>query len=87
LTNYPNPFDQLTTIKFGLQQQSNVTLSVYNLVGKQVFESTKNSVASGTYEINFDGSNLSNGIYLYKISAIGKDGQAHVAYNKMTKTK
>ncbi len=84
--NYPNPFSEITTIKFGLKQQSSVTLSVYDLLGQRVFESTKDSLHPGSYEFNFDGSNLSGGIYIYKLSAIGRDGQHYVATKKMIRS-
>lgn len=83
--NYPNPFHDVTTIKFGLNQQSRVTLSVYNLFGQKVYESTENALPTGTYQLNFDGSNLSSGIYLYKIIARGSNGQNYVTSQKMVK--
>ncbi len=83
--NFPNPFTEITTIKFGIEQQSNVTLSVYDLVGKKVFTSTKNGLPSGTYEFNFNGTNLSNGVYIYKINAINKAGQNYITTKKMVK--
>jgi len=85
--NYPNPFQGITTIKFGLAQQSKVTLSVYNLFGQRVFESTERALSTGSYQFNFDGSNLSSGIYLYKIIARGRDGRLYVTSQKMVKSK
>ena len=83
LVNYPNPFKGFTTIEFGLEQRSNVTLSVSNLVGQTVFELTQNGLPSGTHIYNFDASNLSNGAYIYKINATGANGQTYVASEKM----
>lgn len=87
LGNYPNPFKEITTIKFGLKQQSKVTLRVYNLFGQRVFESNKGALLPGSYQFDFDGSNLSSGIYIYKINAISKNGQNYVATNKMILSK
>lgn len=87
LGNYPNPFDQSTTIRFGLLQPAKVTLSVTNLVGQKVFELTENGLSAGPHEINFDASNLSSGVYIYKINATGINGQNYVASKKMILSK
>lgn len=83
LTNYPNPFKEITTIQFVLEQQSKVALGVYNLLGEQVFELTQNRLPSGSHSFDFDASNLSSGIYLYKINATGINGQNYEATKKM----
>ena len=83
LSNYPNPFDQSTTIQFGLLKPSKVTLSVSNLFGQKVFEVTENGLSSGIHEFNFDASNLSSGIYIYQIHATGVNGQNYVSAKKM----
>lgn len=83
LTNYPNPFKEITTIQFVLEQQSKVVLGVYNLLGEQVFELTQNRLPSGSHSFDFDASNLSSGIYLYKINATGINGQNYEATKKM----
>ncbi len=87
LGNYPNPFNGITTIKFGLQQHSKVSLSVFNLFGQRVYESTSQDLVPGAYEFNFDGSNLSSGMYMYKIIATARDGRKYVASNKMIRSK
>lgn len=81
--NYPNPFRQNTTIKFGLDQRSTVTLTVFNLSGQQVFEANRQEFTEGNHEINFNAANLGSGTYLYKVTAQGKDGQVYVGTNKM----
>lgn len=85
--NFPNPFNGITTIKFGLQQPSKVSLVVFNLFGQNVYQSTSQDLAPGNYEFNFDGSNLSSGMYLYKIIARGRDGRNYVTTNKMIRSK
>ena len=67
--NYPNPFNPSTKIRFTLPQAGNVNLSVYNLLGEKVAEVMNQEMTSGTFEVTFDGSNLSSGIYFYKINA------------------
>lgn len=84
-SNYPNPFNQSTTIKFKLPQQSKVTLSVYNIIGRKVFELTENELPAGTHLIDFNASKLRSGIYMYKINATTVNGQNFVDSKKMIK--
>lgn len=65
--NYPNPFNPSTNIKFQLNKDTEIELSVFNLTGTKVQTLAKGFYRSGTYEINFDGKNLSSGIYFYKL--------------------
>jgi hypothetical protein len=81
--NYPNPFNPTTTIKFGLPEQSEVTLSVYNVLGQKVYEMTEHSLAAGIHSYNFNAANLSSGIYVYTIHATGSHGQNFVQSKKM----
>ena len=67
--NYPNPFNPNTTIKFQTKDLRLVTLKVYNIIGKEVATLVNENLKAGNYEVTFDGSNLSSGIYLYKIKA------------------
>ena len=85
VSNYPNPFNQSTAIKLRLPQQSQVTFSVFNMVGAKVFELTENELPSGTHEFMLDASKLSSGIYFYEINAIGRDGQTYFGSKKMIK--
>lgn len=67
--NYPNPFNPVTTIKFSIPEKQNVKISVYNALGQKIkvlFDEIKDA---GIYTINFDGSELSSGIYFYRIDA------------------
>jgi hypothetical protein len=65
--NYPNPFNPSTTLRFTLPQAGNVNLSVYNLLGEKVAEVLNQEMTSGSFEVSFDGSNLSSGVYFYTI--------------------
>jgi len=68
MQNYPNPFNPSTTIPYTLKSSSNVRLSVYDLLGREVAVLVDNErKAAGTYEISFQASYLPSGIYLYRI--------------------
>ena len=67
--NYPNPFNPTTTIEFSLPKSQNVTLKVYNLLGQEVATLINSNMTAGNHSINFNASNLSSGLYIYKISA------------------
>jgi hypothetical protein len=66
--NYPNPFNPSTKITFSVPVTSNVSLQIYNILGQKVMDAIMDQVyEAGVYEYNFDGTNLSSGIYLYTI--------------------
>ncbi len=67
--NYPNPFNPQTTIVYSLASKSHVLLKVYDILGKEVATLVNEIMQPGRYEVKFDGSNLSSGIYFYKIIA------------------
>ncbi len=71
LNNYPNPFNPSTHIKFHIAQSGPVKLKVYNVLGKEIRMLVNEEKSPGDYEVNFDGSNLSSGIYLYVLEAGG----------------
>ncbi|MFA6978909.1 MAG: T9SS type A sorting domain-containing protein [Ignavibacteriaceae bacterium] len=67
--NYPNPFNPSTKIKFSIPQTSFVTLKVYDMLGKEIITLINEEKTIGNYEIDFNASNLSSGVYFYKIQA------------------
>jgi hypothetical protein len=71
--NYPNPFNPSTTIRFGLPETAPVTLEVYNLQGQKVTVLLQNVTKSaGMHTISFNASNLSTGVYVYRITVGSK---------------
>lgn len=64
--NYPNPFNPTTTISYNVAQRSAVKLTVYDVLGN-VVEELVNEVQAGPQHVAFDGSNLSSGVYFYKL--------------------
>lgn len=67
--NYPNPFNPSTTIRYSLPASAHVTISVYNIAGQEVRVLVNSTQSSGNHVVNFDGSRLSSGTYIYKIVA------------------
>lgn len=67
--NYPNPFNPSTKIKYSVPEAGNIRLSVYNLVGEEVAVLVNGFSQEGAFEVTFDASNLSTGIYLYKLQS------------------
>ena len=67
--NYPNPFNPNTRIKFSVAKETNVNLTVFNLLGEKVKELKNEVMKPGYYEMEFDASSFASGIYLYKIQA------------------
>ena len=65
--NYPNPFNPSTTIQYSIPESGNVKLLVYNSLGEVVANPVNGYKTAGTYRINFNASELSSGIYYYKI--------------------
>jgi len=67
--NYPNPFNPTTTIKYQLPIRSNVEITVFNILGQQIWERRINQQSAGQYEINVNLSNNSSGVYFYRLVA------------------
>ena len=70
--NYPNPFNPTTTIKFGLPEQGFVDLRVYNILGEEVSRLVNQELAAGYHEVNFGTTDISSGMYIYRIDVKGK---------------
>jgi len=67
--NYPNPFNPATSIKFALQKAGIVNLIVYNMLGEQIATLVNEVKEAGFYDVQFDASNLSTGVYIYRFTA------------------
>jgi hypothetical protein len=67
--NYPNPFNPTTNIKYSITKESQVTLKVFDVLGKEVENLVNQKQAAGSYEVNFNASKLSSGIYIYRLEA------------------
>ena len=69
--NYPNPFNPSTQIQFALPAQSNVRLSVFDMLGREVVVLVNGDKPAGKFTVNFDGSTLSSGMYMYRLVSNG----------------
>lgn len=69
--NYPNPFNPSTRIGYELATAGAVRLSVYDILGREVAVLVNQERAAGRYEVSFDASGLSSGVYLYRLQLGG----------------
>ncbi len=69
--NYPNPFNPVTNIKFSIPKNGQTAMKIYDILGNEVMTYFNQFLEAGNYNIHFDASNLSSGIYYYKL--ISKD--------------
>lgn len=69
--NFPNPFNPVTRISYKIEREGVVSLKVYNLVGQVVGVLVNEKQSAGRYEVEFDASELTSGVYLYKLQING----------------
>ncbi len=67
--NYPNPFNPTTKIKYQLPELSNVKLTVYDVLGREIKTLVNAEKPAGSYEVEFDGNGLPSGVYFYRIES------------------
>lgn len=68
-TNYPNPFNPSTQIKFSIPENANVKLTVYDVTGRVISKLIDGHVNAGTYEATFSADGLNSGVYFYRLEA------------------
>ena len=67
--NYPNPFNPITAIKYSVPKTSNISLVVYDVLGREVTTLVNEEKQLGVYEVEFDAFSMVSGVYLYRIQA------------------
>lgn len=67
--NYPNPFNPVTNIEYSLPQASEVTIKVYNMLGSEVATLVNEQKSAGSHIVQWNASDLSSGVYIYRITA------------------
>jgi hypothetical protein len=65
--NYPNPFNPATTISYSLPKRAVINLNIYDVTGRRIATLADGLHSPGTYQVTFDGSNLSSGIYFVQL--------------------
>ncbi|MEW6060799.1 MAG: T9SS type A sorting domain-containing protein [Bacteroidota bacterium] len=80
--NYPNPFNPVTTIRYEVPVTGMITLKVFDMLGREVTTLVNEEKTVGSHAIRFDGSNLSGGLYFYRLNAGN-----YAVTKKMTLTK
>jgi len=69
--NYPNPFNPSTTIQFAVPKASQVTVKIYDVLGRRVATLVDEKYQPGTYKVTFEAGDLASGVYIYRIQAEG----------------
>ena len=69
--NFPNPFNPTTRISYNIKKEGTVMLSVFNLVGQEVAMLVYEKQSPGNYEVEFNATDLTSGVYLYKLQING----------------
>lgn len=68
-SNYPNPFNPSTMISYSLRDEGMVSIKVYDILGSEVATLVNETKAAGTYEVEFNASQLPSGVYIYRMQA------------------
>jgi len=89
--NIPNPFNPVTNLEFGIPESGFVSLKIFDILGKEVKTLVNENKPAGKYIVKFSatggGSNLSSGIYFYRLETSGKDGNNFVMTKRMVLVK
>jgi hypothetical protein len=65
--NYPNPFNPTTTIRFDVPEETNVQITLYNILSEKVATLADETCKAGVHQVRFDASRFSSGVYFYRI--------------------
>jgi glycosidase len=65
--NYPNPFNPSTTIRYSIPERAKVTLKIFDITGRELLTLLNGELNAGNYELNFNASKLSSGVYFYTL--------------------
>lgn len=69
--NYPNPFNSMTNVKFQILKPGFASINIYDINGRKIKTIVNEKLNTGEYEVNFDGSDLSSGVYFYNLAVEG----------------
>ena len=82
--NYPNPFNPKTNLRIQMPNSGNVKITVFDIAGKEVKVLVNEYLVAGTYNVDFDGSNLASGTYFYKM-VVGENTNSGVSFSDVKK--
>jgi len=66
--NYPNPFNPTTNIRFDIQKTGFINIKIFDVLGREISTLVNEQLKPGTYEVDWDGSGFTSGVYFYKLS-------------------
>ena len=82
-TPYPNPFNPVTTFKYGLPEDGKVSISVYNLTGEKVANLLNESQSSGFYSMDWNATAMAAGVYFIQLEVVENSGKIHQQTQKV----
>jgi len=83
--NYPNPFNPSTVIRYGLPNDSEVSITIYNVLGEEVAKIFNGAQGAGYHEISFNAATLTSGMYIYKINAVDNSSNRAISFTQTKK--
>lgn len=83
--NYPNPFNPLTRFKIGIPVESQVQITVYDMIGREIETLVNSELPPGSYSIEWNGTKYSSGIYFYRITAQATMDNLGLTFNDVKK--
>jgi hypothetical protein len=81
--NYPNPFNSATVIRYAVNEPSSVTITIYDITGREIATLVKEQKTSGVYSVGFNKTNIASGTYLYRMIAHSNTGETKIETKKM----
>jgi predicted esterase len=81
--NFPNPFNPVTAIRFGLPEVSHVTLTIYDVVGREVATLVNDQLTAGYHEYTWNADGVASGAYLYRINATSTNGNGQNSFHQV----
>ena len=82
-TPYPNPFNPVTTFRYGLPNEGSVSISVYNLNGKKVTDLFNDTQSMGLYSMEWNANQMAAGVYFINLEVVETDGEIHQQTQKV----
>jgi len=81
--NYPNPFNNATVIRYSVRENSDVSIKVYDMTGREVTTLVNGTKQTGMFSIGFSNDNIASGTYIYRMIARDNSGKTTVESKKM----